>query len=140
MSKYKLPFILILLSALVSCSQNEQTNWKIADNPLITEWSDDVDPSIPWPEYPRPDMVRDTWLNMNGLWDYAITQKDQEPEAWDGKILVPYPLESALSGVKKESVKMNACGIRQISSYPRPGRTSGYSLILRPVTGKQKYG
>jgi len=105
MSKYKLPFILILLSALVSCSQNEQTNWKIADNPLITEWSDDVDPSIPWPEYPRPDMVRDTWLNMNGLWDYAITQKDQEPEAWDGKILVPYPLESALSGVKKRISK-----------------------------------
>jgi len=46
-------------------------------------------------------MVRDNWLNLNGLWGYAITQREQQPGQWDGHILVPYPVESALSGVKK---------------------------------------
>ena len=46
-------------------------------------------------------MVRKNWINLNGLWDYAITSKDIKPEKWDGTILVPYPVESALSGVKK---------------------------------------
>src|SRR6185503_6663602 len=54
------------------------------------------------PEYPRPQMVREKWANLNGLWDYAIAGQDAaRPEKFDGKLLVPYPLESALSGVKK---------------------------------------
>ena len=71
------------------------------DNPILTQWALKVDPLKPWPEYPRPDMVRKKWVNLNGLWDYAITLKDVKPEKWDGKILVPYPVESALSGVKR---------------------------------------
>jgi inosose dehydratase len=52
-------------------------------------------------EYPRSQLVRETWLNLNGFWDYAITHRDAvKPEKSDGKILVPYPVESALSGVK----------------------------------------
>ncbi|MDT8400454.1 MAG: glycoside hydrolase family 2 TIM barrel-domain containing protein [Bacteroidales bacterium] len=128
MTKYKLPFIFILLSALVSCSQTDQTAWKIADNPLLTEWSDDVDPAKPWPEYPRPAMVRDTWLNMNGLWDYAITQKDREPESWDGKILVPYPLESALSGVKKRISEDECLWYR--TDFKVPGMWKNKRILL----------
>lgn len=84
-----------------SC-QSPQSKWQIIENTLLTQWASDVDPENPWPEYPRPQMVRENWLNLNGLWDYAILPKENsEPSKWDGKILVPYPVESALSGVKK---------------------------------------
>jgi len=86
---------------ITSC-HSPQSKWQITENPLLTQWASDVDPENPWPEYPRPQMVRKNWLNLNGLWDYAILPKeDSEPSDWDGKILVPYPIESALSGVKK---------------------------------------
>jgi Glycosyl hydrolases family 2, sugar binding domain/Glycosyl hydrolases family 2/Glycosyl hydrolases family 2, TIM barrel domain len=66
----------------------------------MTKWARDVKPSKVLPEYPRPQMVRDEWQNLNGLWDYAITAKDAPaPQQWAGKILVPFPIQSALSGV-----------------------------------------
>ncbi|MFH0945234.1 MAG: sugar-binding domain-containing protein [Planctomycetota bacterium] len=69
---------------------------------LLTQWAADVSMVQPWPEYPRPQMVRAEWTNLNGHWDYAILPKDAaRPEQWDGEILVPYCIESALSGVKK---------------------------------------
>jgi hypothetical protein len=85
----------------VSCTHKKEITWKIAENPIITKWSQDVDPLKPWLQYPRPDMVRNAWINLNGLWDFAITQKGIKPEKWDGSILVPYPVESAISGVRK---------------------------------------
>jgi Glycosyl hydrolases family 2/Glycosyl hydrolases family 2, sugar binding domain/Chitobiase/beta-hexosaminidase C-terminal domain/Glycosyl hydrolases family 2, TIM barrel domain/PA14 domain len=93
------PFLLIFIC--FSCIHKEEINWKIAENPIVTKWSQDVDPLKPWLQYPRPDMVRNAWINLNGLWDYAITQKGIKPEKWDGSILVPYPVESAISGVRK---------------------------------------
>jgi hypothetical protein len=77
--------------------------WKLAKGPLLTKWAQEVGPGNALPEYPRPQMVRQTWQNLNGLWDYAITAKSQEriPATYDGKILVPYCIESALSGVMK---------------------------------------
>jgi hypothetical protein len=78
--------------------------WKIPDNaPLLTRWAKDVSPASALPEYPRPQMVRQQWQNLNGLWDYAVTSKseDKPPATYQGKILVPYPIESALSGVMK---------------------------------------
>ncbi len=101
--KNPLSLIMILLLFIsVSCTLNNNTlQWKPADNPIMTKWASDVDPHNPWLQYPRPDLVRTGWVSLNGLWDYTITQKDTIPENWDGKILVPYPVESALSGVKK---------------------------------------
>ncbi len=93
--------LLPILSLIASCTAKQEITWKIADNPIVTEWAAKVDPAKPWPEYPRPDLVRKNWININGIWDYAITPKDVDPKAWDGKILVPYPVESALSGVKR---------------------------------------
>jgi len=76
--------------------------WQIQPMLIQTRWAKDVKPENPLPEYPRPQMVRKNWQNLNGLWDYAITAKDAAmPSTYQGKILVPYPLESALSGVKK---------------------------------------
>jgi len=79
-----------------------KAEWQIPDGSMLTRWARDVDPLNVLPEYPRPQMVRDSWLNLNGLWDYAIRPHGQEEAAdYDGKILVPFPVESALSGVKR---------------------------------------
>ena len=85
----------------ISCTYKKEVNWKIAENPILTKWTSDVDPLKPWLQYPRPDMVRNAWMNLNGLWNYAITRKGIKPEKWDGTILVPFPIESAVSGVRK---------------------------------------
>jgi hypothetical protein len=68
----------------------------------MTRWGKQVTPENAWAEYPRPQLVRKDWLSLNGLWDYAVTPRDAaQPTAWDGKILVPFCPESALSGVGK---------------------------------------
>jgi len=80
------------------------SDWQPVPGRIQTRWAKDVDPDCPWPEYPRPQFARSEWLNLNGLWEYAIRPKDVEydhPGSYDGQILVPYPLESALSGVGK---------------------------------------
>jgi hypothetical protein len=90
-----------ILSGISCTNNNKEINWKITDNPILTKWAENVDPQKPWLLYPRPDMVRNSWVSLNGLWEYAITPKDTKPQKWDGNILVPYPVESALSGVKR---------------------------------------
>ena len=66
---------------------------------MKTPWTDSLDREHPLPEYPRPQMVRDNWLNLNGRWDYAITRSGLRPERFPGKILVPFSPETELSGV-----------------------------------------
>ena len=81
----------------------QEAQWEPADNPIYTPWAGEVSPDNVWQEYPRPMMVRENWQNLNGLWDFKITGKGQGHGDFDGeKILVPFPVESALSGVKKE--------------------------------------
>ena len=77
--------------------------WQVQDAPLLTRWAADVTPENAHPEYPRPQLRREAWLNLNGLWDYAIQPSQAEPAAYDGLILVPYPVESALSGVMRRA-------------------------------------
>src|SRR6266849_5727974 len=74
-------------------------DWKVADGPLITRWAKDVTPDKAHPEYPRPQMVREEWLNLNGLWQLAFAKQGELAPI--GKnlsehILVPFPVESAL--------------------------------------------
>ncbi|QDT43858.1 Beta-galactosidase [Gimesia alba] len=70
---------------------------------LITKWGEQVTPEDAWTEYPRPQLERDNWKNLNGHWDYAITALDQKkiPRDWTGNILVPFCLESKLGGVQR---------------------------------------
>lgn len=79
-----------------------QGAWKPAPVTLKTPWGEKVTPENAWREYPRPQFVRDRWMNLNGLWDYAITAKTAPaPAKFDGQILIPYAVESSLSGVGK---------------------------------------
>ncbi len=67
---------------------------------MLTPWGESVTAENVWPEYPRPQFVRERWQNLNGRWQYAIRPRtDAMPEIWDGEILVPFCVESALSGV-----------------------------------------
>src|SRR5262245_2841580 len=93
---------LIALSLFTLSGVANAADWKPAEAPLMTKWGKKVTPENAWKEYPRPQLVRKDWLNLNGLWDYAITaQIAAPPTEWQGKILVPYPIEAALCGVVK---------------------------------------
>ena len=99
--------IVLTLLALTACGgQTETYVWTPAGDHIRTEWAETIDPSAVLQEYPRPQMVRGEWQNLNGLWDYAIISSDSDPqgtacltEASQGKILVPFCVESSLSGV-----------------------------------------
>lgn len=72
------------------------------DAQMQSRWAKDVNPAHVLDAYPRPQLARKNWTNLNGTWQYAITGKDQPPpQTYQGKICVPFPIESALSGVKK---------------------------------------
>ena len=78
-------------------------NWSPVGDQILTRWAKDVDPKLPLPDYPRPQFERNEWFNLNGLWDYAICPSNiKDVKDFDGKILVPFPIESALSGVGKK--------------------------------------
>lgn len=95
-----LPMLFICL--VLSLCSSSTAAWQPAKGPLTTRWGRQVTPRKVHQEYPRPQMVREDWLSLNGLWEYAIRPKAQEqPEEFDGEILVPFPVESALSGVMK---------------------------------------
>lgn len=101
MKRLNLLFI-ILLSA--SFSNAQKVDWKMIPGHITTQWAADVNPANTLPEYPRPQMQRSDWQNLNGLWHYSIipvSDNDVIPSAFQGKILVPFAAESALSGVSK---------------------------------------
>ncbi len=74
-------------------------SWRPVPGAMLTRWAHDVDPDAVWPEYPRPQMVRPRWQNLNGLWDWAVTARGAARPDFAGQILVPFAVESALSGV-----------------------------------------
>ncbi len=91
-------FLVVVLTGCHTRSQSPE--WHIAGDKITTPWAEQVNPQCPLPEYPRPQMRRTQWQNLNGLWQYAVTEKGlPEPTSWDGDILVPFAIESALSGV-----------------------------------------
>ncbi len=93
-------FFAILLLCVAFTTASAQ--WKPAGDNLKTDWGINLDPNNVLTEYPRPIMEREKWQNLNGLWNYAIRPKDEaKPAEMDGDILVPFAVESSLSGVMK---------------------------------------
>jgi len=113
--------MILLAAILVAClCLVAGAAWKPAEGPLMTKWAQDVRADSVHAEYPRPQMVRQNWLNLNGLWDYAIRPKDErQPRDFDGQILVPFPVESALSGVMKPVGPDNRLWYRRTFDVPR---------------------
>lgn len=96
---------IILTAAALLTILSGSAQWHPAGDRIKTEWGEKLDPQHVLPEYPRPQMTRaqvqDGWQNLNGLWDYAILPAGETPEKYDGQILVPFAVESSLSGVGK---------------------------------------
>jgi hypothetical protein len=118
-AKKTLLLALALSGSIVGYSQN----WKIQNIPIQSRWAKEVTPNNALKEYPRPQLVRGNWENLNGLWEYAIVKDGAvKPAKFDGKILVPYPLESALSGVRKAILpSQNLWYKRKLTVAAKPG-------------------
>lgn len=98
--------LLSVVALAMTLAVNAQ--WKPAGDKIKTEWAEKVDPTNVLPEYPRPIMERGEWKNLNGLWQYAIRPVgEQKPSTMDGQILVPFAVESSLSGVQKRLGEKN---------------------------------
>ena len=122
--------LILTFSVLYACQSLARAQWEPAKGPLMTRWAKDVSPEMVHPEYPRPQMVRKNWTNLNGLWDYKIADGTGKhpPEVSDGKILVPFPIESALSGVMKRLGPKDA--MVYYRTFETPARKEGERVLL----------
>jgi beta-galactosidase/beta-glucuronidase len=103
--------------------------WKPAGDKIKTKWADQVDPANVLPEYPRPIMERSEWKNLNGLWNYAIAPvSSPKPDKIGGKILVPFAIESSLSGVQKVVGEENVLWYSR--TFEVPTDWSGKNVLL----------
>ncbi|MDR1809313.1 MAG: beta-galactosidase [Prevotella sp.] len=92
-----------LLCAFCLFASTTAMGWNIKGNKIKTEWADKVTPDNVWQNYPRPQLKRADWINLNGLWKYAVTNISvtEKPADFKDEILVPFAIESALSGVAR---------------------------------------
>lgn len=98
--------ILIMAVSLATATSVAQDTLPVP--PISTEWGEKVSPDKVWQQYPRPMMKRQAWMNLNGKWDYAILPAGSgKPQKFDGEILVPFPVESSLSGVRRKIGEKN---------------------------------
>ncbi len=115
----RLPLIITAFSSLSFVPAALAADWQPAAGPLKTRWAKDVTPDNVLPEYPRPQMVRKDWLNLNGLWDIKLG------DGTESKILVPFAIESALSGVMKHVDR-----VTYRRSFEIPKGWSGQKVLL----------
>ncbi|WPQ63327.1 glycoside hydrolase family 2 TIM barrel-domain containing protein [Chitinophaga sancti] len=122
--------IAILCVPMAHSIAQTKPDWEMQPVGIKTRWAKDVHPGQVLPEYPRPQMVRNQWENLNGLWEYAITTKEQEttPNTFEGKILVPFPIESALSGVKKPLLPTQRLWYKR--TFTKPNTQNGKRVLL----------
>lgn len=117
-----------LLCCMGLCGANAQ-NYTPVKGKLMTSWGETITPENAWREYPRPQLKRAKWQNLNGLWEYAIIAKDaSKPSQFQGTILVPFAVESALSGVSKSVLPEQKLWYRR--SFEIPQNWTGQSIVL----------
>lgn len=109
--------LILFILLVTTCSLSAQ--WQPAGDKLKTKWVSEIDVSNVLPEYPRPIMERAEWQNLNGLWNYAILPAGkQTPASFDGQILVPFAVESSLSGVQKNVGRDNELWYERTFTVP----------------------
>ncbi len=115
----KIYTLIFLILGLGTTHLNAQTSWQLNKSRISSKWAKQVSPENVWQEYPRPQMVREQWLNLNGLWNYSITDVNKDiPGKMDDKILVPFAVESALSGVTKRISENNLLWYKRTFKIP----------------------
>ena len=118
----------IVLVLLISSAANCQ-DYKHVEGRLMTSWGEKITPENAWREYPRPQLKRSRWENLNGLWEFTIASKGSEkPKSFSGNILVPYSVESALSGAGKKVLPDQKAWYRKKFSVPDSWK--GMSVLL----------
>jgi beta-galactosidase/beta-glucuronidase len=122
----------VSLSLVVACVQGlaqVQSPQPTATGHMMTKYAATVGPTSAWVEYPRPQLVRPQWTSLNGLWNYAITTGQPAPPAhWEGQILVPFPLESSLSGVYRSLRPDQVLWYKRQFEFSRP--STGARVLL----------
>ncbi len=123
--------------ALLAAPQQTGAQWKPVGDKIKTPWAEKVSPKLPWNVYPRPQLKRAQWVNLNGQWNYAIKDlQSGEPASFDGKILVPYPIESSLSGVGKTLTKDNILWYNRTFTIPSAWKGKNVKLNFGGVDWK----
>lgn len=127
--------LIVFFFLLATCPLLAQ--WQPAGDKLKTRWASQIDVNNVLPEYPRPIMERSEWQNLNGLWDYAILPTGkQKPDNFDGKILVPFAVESSLSGVQKRVGRDNELWYQREFSVPSKWKNNKILLHFGAVDWK----
>jgi len=117
------------LSFALVVSLAVSAQWKPAGDKIKTKWASQIDVNNVLPEYPRPIMERSEWQNLNGLWNYAVRPVGkQAPTAFDGQILVPFAIESSLSGVQKNVGKENE--LWYVREFSVPAKWKNNAILL----------
>lgn len=118
-----------LVLSLMTAGTVSAQSWAPAGDRIRTAWAEEVTPENVHKEYPRPQMVRPDWKSLNGLWEYSITPKNVAvPERFDGQILVPFAVESSLSGVGRTFTPEDALWYR--TTFRVPSAWKGKRLML----------
>lgn len=126
-----------LVCCALALTLGAQAQWKPVGDKIKTKWAEQINPKNVLPEYPRPQLERTDWVNLNGEWEYAIKPKGQaEPVAFDGNILVPFAVESSLSGVQKEVGENNELWYKRTFSVPAGWKSKDIVLNFGAVDWK----
>ncbi|WP_416445159.1 glycoside hydrolase family 2 protein [Leeuwenhoekiella sp. A16] len=120
---------MLLIGILAFIQASVFAQWEPAGNKIKTEWAEEVNPEQVLKEYPRPIMQRTEWKNLNGLWDYTIQPSGKTaPQKSDGQILVPFAVESSLSGVMKNVGSENEVWYK--TDFVIPKSWKGKNILL----------
>ncbi|MDR2234388.1 MAG: beta-galactosidase [Tannerella sp.] len=124
----------LMLCFLIAIALSADAQWKPAGDRMKTDWAAKVNPANVLPEYPRPIMERREWLNLNGEWEYAISDKGMaEPAQYEGKILVPFAIESSLSGVQKDVTEKQELWYKRTFTVPAAWKGKNVKLNFGAV-------
>ena len=135
-----LPLILIGLIVVVGYEDYTFTR-PVEVTCIFHPWTEKVNPDAPLQEYPRPQLRRNNWQNLNGRWQYSITSRDgSRPDNFSDEIIVPYAIESSLSGVAETLLPVQTLWYKKTFTAQAMMQKSGCSCILARWIGRQRFG